>query len=422
MLAAGPSPFGGLGAWGTPWDGTTDGWGDSWGMSDSTHLEIKRLHAHIHQLEAWKHQAEESMRRKYQQDCFNWQPEALTADLSLFSGTLLSDCPSPSKISGSRLSDEARAPGSQLRRNKSKSASPSPSGSPAVLSALSSLPAPIRLPIGPEPVPPVSSKCPSVAHSEEPDEQLLPPGLTLARAASLMSSAEETGPGFLPKPIQSPRPSSIEAASYGSDEAAPGITVFPLEISGDSCMRAEWRIEDLRGKLQASMGRPLVSPPFAASGLPNLRLMVFPDAKEAVKGVRSRERKGLYAAMVRKGPLHGALKLKADCLEADTVLRFYLTVGTVRCGPFTYDYSERAIHGCDDFGTDWLKQVDETNGNLSVGVEILSIDRFVGGAESGAMGLPMPSPGLAEPLRSEHDQSAGRARGRRGGAAQRRSS
>lgn len=47
------------------------------------------------------------------------------------------------------------------------------------------------------------------------------------------------------------------------------------------------------------MGRPLVSPPFAARGLPNLRLMVFPDAREAAKGVRQRERKGLYATMAQ---------------------------------------------------------------------------------------------------------------------------
>jgi len=157
-------------------------------------------------------------------------------------------------------------------------------------------------------------------------------------------------------------------------EVSPGIYVGPAQVTGLDCTRVEWKIEDLRGKLQASMGRPLVSPPFAARGLPNLRLMVFPDARESVKSVRSRERKGMYAAMVKKGPLHGALKLKADCLEHAKVLRFHLTVGAVRKGPFVYDFSERAIHGCDDFGADWLKQVEEATGNLRVGVEILEDD------------------------------------------------
>lgn len=322
----------------------------------------------------------------------------------------------------SRLSDEARAPGSQLRRNKSKSESPPPNGGSAVLSALSSLPAPIRLPLGPEPVAPLASKCPSLAQSEEQEQTFLPPGLTLTMAASLIGSDE--GSGFMSKPNQSPRPSLLSGATslgLASDEASPGIIVGQMEISGAICTRAEWRIEDLRGKLQASMGRPLVSPPFAAWGLPNLRLMVFPDAKEAVKGVRSRERKGLYAAMVRKGPLHGALKLKADCLQSDTVLRFYLTVGAVRCGPFTYDYSEQAIHGCDDFGTDWLKQVDEATGNLAVGVEILSVERYSGTAAVGPRDVY--SAALVELFpkgEGHHDQSTGRARGRRGGASNQR--
>jgi len=105
--------------------------------------------------------------------------------------------------------------------------------------------------------------------------------------------------------------------------------------------------------------------------------MVFPDGREAVKGARSRERKGMYAAMVRKGPLYGALKLKADCLEraTKTALSFYLTVGAVRIGPFTYDFSKSAIHGCDDFGADWLTQIDESSGSLAVGVEILDAEK-----------------------------------------------
>ncbi|CAJ1389834.1 unnamed protein product [Effrenium voratum] len=155
-------------------------------------------------------------------------------------------------------------------------------------------------------------------------------------------------------------------------EVCPGITVGQVDVWGMTCTRAEWRIEDVREKLQASMGRPLVSPPFAARGLPNLRLMVFPDAREAAKGVRQRERKGLYATMVKKGPVHASLKLKADCLLDATVLRFHLTVGNIRCGPFTYDYAECAVHGCEDFGIDWLKEIDDVE-SLRVGVEILDV-------------------------------------------------
>mmetsp|Transcript_48422 Transcript_48422/g.90737 ORF Transcript_48422/g.90737 Transcript_48422/m.90737 type:complete len:373 (+) Transcript_48422:92-1210(+) len=155
-------------------------------------------------------------------------------------------------------------------------------------------------------------------------------------------------------------------------ELPPGIKIF-AEYTGSMCTRIEWKIDDLNGKLQASMGRPLVSPPFAALGLPNLRLMVFPDGRETMKNARSSERKGLYTQMIKKGPLHGSLKLKADCLQCATIMTVNLIVGQVRAGPLVYDFSEQAIHGLDDFGVDWLKQVDKGNGSLTVGIEILDV-------------------------------------------------
>lgn len=155
-------------------------------------------------------------------------------------------------------------------------------------------------------------------------------------------------------------------------ELPPGIKIFGYNAVG-APTRVEWRIDDLNGKLQASMGRPLVSPPFAALGLPNLRLMVFPDGREVMKNARSSERKGLYAQMIKKGPLNGALKLKADCLQMATVMTVNLLVGEVRAGPLVYDFSEQAIHGLDDFGIDWLKQVERQSGSLTVGIEILDV-------------------------------------------------
>merc|ERR1719440_1139265 len=256
---------------------------------------------------------------------------------------------------------------------------------------------PLRVPLGPEPVPPPRKPSPRTPSGDQDSSAglqlppgLLPPGLTLARAASLATgSVEDTADSSPaaavavsaataalhgssePDPIVNSKSSSPAQSAVAAADAPPGMWIGPVQLTGTASMRAEWRIEDLRVRLQACMGRPLVSPPFAVCGLPNLRLMVFPDAREAVKSARSRERKGMYAAMVKKGPLHGSLKLKADCLEHAKVLKFHLTVGGVRKGPFVYDFSERAIHGCDDFGADWLKQVEEATGNLRVGVEIL---------------------------------------------------
>ena len=133
-----------------------------------------------------------------------------------------------------------------------------------------------------------------------------------------------------PKVAQNAPKSVVPVAS--DVELPPGIKIFGIDYAGSMCTRVEWRIDDLNGKLQASMGRPLVSPPFAALGLPNLRLMVFPDGRETMKNARSSERKGLYTQMIKKGPLHGSLKLKADCLQCATVMTVNLLVGQVLQG------------------------------------------------------------------------------------------
>ncbi|CAK0850251.1 unnamed protein product [Prorocentrum cordatum] len=164
-------------------------------------------------------------------------------------------------------------------------------------------------------------------------------------------------------------------ASLGAADAAPqGITIQPAVLGGTFI---EWGIDGFCSKLQSNGSRPMVSPPFSALGLPNLRLMVSVTAREPAKSARSRERKGAAksAAALKRGPLQGALKLKADCLQGATVMTFFLCVGPSRTGPFTYDFSKQAVHGPDDFGVDWREQVDSPSGTLRVGVEILEVRR-----------------------------------------------
>uniref|UniRef100_A0A7S4S294 Uncharacterized protein n=1 Tax=Alexandrium monilatum TaxID=311494 RepID=A0A7S4S294_9DINO len=304
-----------------------------------------------------------------------------------------------------------KAPRSELALRVSRQVA-----APSVPAALLS---PVRLPLGPEPaVPPFV---------ELPPGLLPPPGFTLARAATLPASAKAEGATTPHAPALRSQPADLRsAAAAGAEpaagpakvaigagpmpplppppalsaappqELAPGISVRAAEVAGSPCTRVEWSIEDLRGKLQASMGRPLVSPPFGVRGLRNLRLMVFPDARDAVKSARSRERKSMYSAMIRRGPLHGALKLKADCPEAAVALRLYLTVGAARSGPFAYDFSQCAIHGCDDFGgADWLRQLDAASGCLRVGVEILEASRD-GGAPAAGSHAPVAAAAVEE--------------------------
>lgn len=251
---------------------------------------------------------------------------------------------------------------------------------------LSSLPPPLRVPLGlgREPMPLSHSlhteqKAPDNHETPElPPGLVPPPGLTLARAASLPVPGGSEELDVEPTVIS-------ETSSTAQIEAAPGMWIGPVEVNRAPCIRAEWRIEDFRAKLQACMGRPLVSPPFTAHGLPNLRLMVFPDAREAVKTARSRDRKGIYASMVKKGPLHGALRLK---VPHSIALNYHLTVGDERRENFCYDFSKQAIHGCDDFGVDWLKQVDDGTDCIRIGVEILE-----GGGAVGSSSAPELPPG-----------------------------
>jgi len=223
--------------------------------------------------------------------------------------------------------------------------------------------------------------------SETPGRQgsislLAPPGLMSTQAVpKMMASAALTRsppPGLPPPPPGPPaltRAATAPAeydinAHVGTPEA---VHVAPITINGGrAVMRGEWRIGSLKAKLKGSMGRPLVSPPFAVNGLRDLRLMVYPDAKEVVKGPRNRSQKEQYAAMINQGPLHGALRLKVAELGCATLIRFHLTIGTIRCGPFEYDAFGHAVHGCDDFGVDWLEHVEES-GCLLVGVEIEEI-------------------------------------------------
>lgn len=280
----------------------------------------------------------------------------------------------PSAGQGAEHAWPSRRPVAKVRPSPAPAPTPAPKPAPK----MRSLPSPLRVPLGPDPAmpPAVFPALPEAADSLE-ASSLPPTGMILARAAG--GSAEDAidepkrvSPSAPHRPSPPPGvPQSL--GSVAENDAPAGISISQVEDG--HATRVEWRIEDLRSRLQACMGRPLVSPPFATCDLPNLRLMVFPDAREAVKSARSRERKGMYAAMVRKGPLFGALRLKADCLDRSAalpVVRFHLTVGACRRGPFSYDFSEQAIHGCDDFGVDWLKQVEDS-GCLRVAVEIFEV-------------------------------------------------
>lgn len=200
------------------------------------------------------------------------------------------------------------------------------------------------------------------------------PSLSSPAAASTTSSASTTFglPALLNGlPVRGPElflPQKPAAEKCG-EPLPQGITISEATDG----TRIQWQIDDFCAKFVGAPSRPLVSPPFSACGLPNLRLMVQPAARDASKASAKNQKGTVKKGATKKGacgPIYGGLKLKADCLTGATSMTFSLFVGTQRLGPFTYDFSQQAVHGPNDFGLDWAEQTEQGTGFLRVAVEI----------------------------------------------------
>merc|ERR1719183_1332326 len=135
-------------------------------------------------------------------------------------------------------------------------------------------------------------------------------------------------------------------------------------------------VKELSLELRGCMGRALVSPPFSAWGMEDLRLMLFPDHLNP-QGPRSRRAKELYQKRVSDGPLDGCLKLKVPSCPAPHVLKYYLTIGNSlenRKGPFTHNFAECTVSEPVEFDKDWLLLIDG-DGGLNVSVDIIQMEK-----------------------------------------------
>lgn len=149
------------------------------------------------------------------------------------------------------------------------------------------------------------------------------------------------------------------------------VTVQSKEVAGKETWRIEWRIDNVKAKFKECVGRPLVSPQFEAGGLPELRLMAFPNLGLDISGLTMREQKTRYEARIAEGPLCGALKFKVVTNFGDKlVINFNLFVGDIVQGPLEHNFADHVIHGV-DFNNNWLEQM--SNGSLVVGVEMLKV-------------------------------------------------
>ena len=210
-----------------------------------------------------------------------------------------------------------------------------------------------------------SQLVPMVTDSPPPGLQLSPKNDSLKVPQKEVSFAKQGS-------LSSGHSSTLTMASVLSDDPGhlDGVQLSNASVEGLDLERAEWRIGQLSQKLRGCMGRALVSSPFTAAGLEDLRLMVFPEGKELTKGPRSKRQRELYAKKVNEGPLDGCLKIKVPSCPSELELQYFLKVGTSRKGPFRHSFAENTVSGCDDFGVDWLKQL-ELDGSLLVCVEFV---------------------------------------------------
>ena len=210
-----------------------------------------------------------------------------------------------------------------------------------------------------------SQLVPMVTDSPPPGLQLSPKNDSLKVPQKEVSFAKQSS-------LSSGHSSTLTMASVLSDDPGhlDGVQLSNASVEGLDLERAEWRIGQLSQKLRGCMGRALVSSPFTAAGLEDLRLMVFPEGKELTKGPRSKRQRELYAKKVNEGPSDGCLKIKVPSCPSELELQYFLKVGTSRKGPFRHSFAENTVSGCDDFGVDWLKEL-EPDGSLLVCVEFV---------------------------------------------------
>eukprot|EP00929_Paragymnodinium_shiwhaense_P064345 TRINITY_DN32221_c0_g1_i1.p1 TRINITY_DN32221_c0_g1~~TRINITY_DN32221_c0_g1_i1.p1 ORF type:complete len:317 (+),score=55.63 TRINITY_DN32221_c0_g1_i1:60-953(+) len=193
--------------------------------------------------------------------------------------------------------------------------------------------------------------------------------LTSLKQSKADRKAEDDVPTALPSLMTA---AFAAAATHHARAAEPHVKVQPV-YSGDVHLRtrAEWSVDHVQAKLRTSCGFPLVSPPFTAHNLPPLRFMFAPGQLWAA--ARGRQQSSA-AKSTRRGSdtasPFGAVKLKAGSPEAGAVVALYLTLGSMRLGPLTFDFTERAVQSA-ELPEDWAPHVEAENDRLVLGVEIV---------------------------------------------------
>lgn len=167
-----------------------------------------------------------------------------------------------------------------------------------------------------------------------------------------------------------PEPLTEVDASTGSSSAGFAEAQIEENLIATSW---EWTIVNPNAKFKGNCGCPLVSPPFGAGCLEDLRVIFSPgeswvnaQPKDAKKMKKKDETKKAW----QKLPKHGSLQVKfGEQPGVQRVTLFFQIGDSYRLGPFSACPEHSTSQVC-ELTQDWRSFIDQSKGSLTIRVEV----------------------------------------------------
>ncbi|CAJ1452414.1 unnamed protein product [Effrenium voratum] len=135
----------------------------------------------------------------------------------------------------------------------------------------------------------------------------------------------------------------------------------------------EWTISNPGSKFKANCGCPLVSAPFSAGSLRDLRVIFAPGtlwASSQPKDAKKQKKDKADKKVWLKAPHFGSLQLKFGENPAVKQVTIFFQVNNIRLGPLTACPDHCTSQVC-EFASDWRSLVNKSEGTLTVKVEVV---------------------------------------------------
>jgi len=210
----------------------------------------------------------------------------------------------------------------------------------------------------------------SATHGLTRSSEAAPPGLELHPAMELPSAMQVLQGSHsldFPSGVLAPPPGldhPEECVSRRSD--ALQASVSATEIS--DTRKAEWRIAQFRSKSRQSAGKALVSQSVCVGQFSDVRLMLYSKFSDE-RGKKGKAQRAKLSKTDAIGPSDIELRLKAP--HVGTKMKFFVSVGSSREGPFECDFTENAIQSLGCFKVNCSMMESDDSDVLVIGLELL---------------------------------------------------